>query len=348
MIQATRAQFEEFQGRVEPSASRSLPGPITFVLFPEFTSIALFSMVEALRVANRYVPEKYLWTLASLDGQPVADLNGILVSVDRPYDETGDRPGTVLLAGGNDPELAVTSTFLSWLKRQAGQGVCVGGIDTGPQILAMADLLDGFRATLHWENAPAFQERYPNTQLTSNLFEFDRNRITCAGGTAGIDMVLHAVENDHGHEYAIRISEHFMHERIRCGSERQRMKVPDRLGIHHPKIVKSVELMEKWIEEPLSTTELADAVELSPRQLSRLFKEHLGVTPGHFYLEVRLERARQMLIHSDLSVIAIALACGFQSQSHFSRVYRDKFGVPPRSSRKPARVCHFPAMDSLS
>lgn len=321
-----------------------LPSPIQFVLLPEFTSIALFSLVEALRVANRYVPRKYEWNLVSLDGKNVKDCNGIEVCVTQSFYEPQDPPGTVMLVAGNTPDRFSSPELLAKLRWLSSQGCLLGGVDTAQQLLALGGLLDGYRVTLHWENASAFKERFRQSQLTLNLFEFDRNRVTCAGGTAGIDMVLHAVEAEYGRDIAVRAAEHFMHQRIRNGSEGQRHRATDRWDVHHVKLIKSIELMEAEIEEPLSSSQLAEAVNLSSRQLSRLFKEHLQMSPGQFYLELRLDKAHQMLLHSEMSVNSIAFACGFQSQSHFSRVYREKFGFPPRQTRRRAVKREFPIM----
>ncbi|MCC9608294.1 GlxA family transcriptional regulator [Blastopirellula sp. JC732] len=324
----------------------TLPSPITFLLLPEFTSIAFFSVIEALRVANRYAPKKYAWNLTSLEGGSAKDSNGIEICVSNSIFDLTEPPGTVMVVGGTAPDRFAMPTLFSKLRWFSSQGCLLGAVDTAQQLLAMGGFLDGYRVTVHWENASAFRERFPMCRLTVNLFEFDRNRVTCAGGTAGIDMVLHAVEAEHGRDVAIRASEHFMHERIRSGSEAQRLKATDRWDIHHIKLVKSIELMEAEIEEPLTTAELAAAVSLSSRQLSRLFKEHLNVSPGQFYLELRLDRAHQMILHSELSVNAIAFACGFQSQSHFSRVYREKFDVSPRQTRRREVERQFPVMQA--
>lgn len=341
------SQNSQFQTQTsEPSqTTNTLPSPILFLLLPQFTSIAFFSVVEALRVANRYIPQKYRWRISSLDGRPVSDCNGIFVTPDGSFSDMTEDVSTVILVGGDDPERYSTSALRSTLKWLSSRGITLGGVDTGQQVLAQSGLLDNYRATVHWENAPAFQELYPATNITLSLFEFDRGRLTCAGGTAGIDLVLHAVEVDHGHNFAVRISEHFMHERIRGGSEHQRHNVSDRWGVHHPKLVHCIELMNTNIEEPLSTNQLSESVELSPRQLSRVFKDHLKTSPQQFYLELRLDRAHQMLMHSDMNVISIAVACGFQSQSHFSRVYRAKFGHPPKKSRRPSGQRQFLVMN---
>ncbi|WP_339743677.1 GlxA family transcriptional regulator [uncultured Rubinisphaera sp.] len=323
-----------------------LPSPITFLLLPRFTSIALFSAVEALRVANRYVPKPYHWNLASLDGESVLDINGIPITTAGRFDELSSQSSTILIAGGDDPEASCTPELCSQLRWLSSQGVTLGGLDTGQQILARARLFNGHRVTVHWENAPAFREHHNTLEISQNLYEFDRNRVTCAGGTAGIDMVLHAVECDHGHDYAVRISEHLMHERIRSGSEHQKMTITDRWDVYHPKLVRLIEIMEANIEEPLTTIQLAEAARISSRQLSRLFNKYLNISPGQFYLGLRVERAHMLLIHSQMSVISIAFACGFQSQSHFSRVYRETYGFPPGQARKQTQDRHLVAVDA--
>jgi AraC family carnitine catabolism transcriptional activator len=309
-----------------------LPGPIGFLLIPQFTSIAFASAVESLRIANRYVDQKYEWHLLSPDGEPVADRNGTRIIVQGGIGDFANL-GTVLIIADLHPLDHAKPALIQWLKQLQHRGASLGGIDTGAYILARAGLLKGHRVTLHWENAPAFRELHPDIELTSNLFEFDRGRITCAGGTAAIDMMLEVIEAEHGRAVAVRVSEHFMHQHIRKGSERQRTDIPQRFGVHHPKLVQAIRMMEQEIEEPLRASELAELVGVSTRQLLRLFKEHLSSSPGKLYMHLRLEHAKQLISQSDMSVIDIALACGFQSHSHFSRVYRGKFGHPPRKER---------------
>jgi transcriptional regulator GlxA family with amidase domain len=310
----------------------TLPGPIGFLLIPQFTSISFASAVESLRIANRYVDQKYQWHVLSLDGKPVPDSNGIRLMVHGSVHDF-DQIGTLLIIADLNPRQYAQPDLVNRLRQLSRRGVALGGIDNAAQIIAAAGLLKGYRATMHWENAPAFHELYPDVEITSSLFEFDRDRITCAGGTAAIDMMLDVIEADHGREVAVRVSEHFIHKQIRKGTERQRTDIPQRFAVHHPKIVQAIRMMEQEIEEPLRASELAELVGLSTRQLLRLFKEHLNSSPGKLYMHLRLEHARLLIAQSDMSVIDVAIACGFQSHSHFSRVYRNKFGHSPRGGR---------------
>jgi hypothetical protein len=199
-----------------------LPGPIGFVLIPQFASIALASAIEPLRIANRYLRNAYRWKLLSLDGQPVADGNGITV---QPQGSVFDEPvlGSVIVCADVHPERHYSRELRSWLQQQDAAGASLGALDTGCFLLARAGLLDGIRVTMHWEVLDAFRERFTRTVVAQTLFELDGRRLTCAGGTAAIDMVLEAIARDHGSELAARVAEHCLHERMRPGGAAQRM-----------------------------------------------------------------------------------------------------------------------------
>jgi transcriptional regulator GlxA family with amidase domain len=213
------------------------------------------------------------------------------------------------------------------------KGVDIGALCTGSYILARAGLLNGYRCTIHWENLPSFVEDFPEIEVTSELFEIDRNRLTCAGGTAAIDMMLNIIAMQHGHELAASVADQFMHERIRDRHDRQRMSLQVRLGVRHPKLLTVIKAMEQNLEEPLSRGALASNARLSTRQLERLFRRYLRRSPARYYLELRLNKARLLLLQTNMSVIDVALACGFVSASHFSKCYRDFFGHTPRKER---------------
>jgi transcriptional regulator GlxA family with amidase domain len=219
------------------------------------------------------------------------------------------------------------------LRRFDRQGKDIGALCTGSHILARAGLLDGYRCTIHWENLAGFAEDFPQIEATPELFEIDRNRFTCSGGTAALDMMLNLISSQHGHDLAASVSDQFIHERIRDQHDQQRMALPARLGVRHPKLMAVIKLMEANLEEPLDRGELASAAGLSSRQLERLFRKYLNRSPARYYVELRLNRARLLLLQTNMPVIDVALACGFVSASHFSKCYRDFFGKTPRKER---------------
>jgi len=321
-------------------APRELPQRIGFVLIPRFSMIAFTSAVEPLRIANRLSGRQlYVWQLYSVDGAPVRSSSNIELHPEGTLDQAG-AIGTIVLCGGIDVHLYNERALWSWLRRLERKGADIGAICTATHLLARAGLLDGFRCTIHWENLPSFCEDFPEIDVTTELFEIDRSRFTCAGGTAAIDLMLNLIGRQHGHELAAKVADQFMHERIRDSHDHQRMSLPARLGVRHPKLLSIIALMESNLEEPMSRTSLAEHAELSARQLERLFRKYLNRSPARYYLELRLNRARLLLLQTDMGIIDVALACGFVSASHFSKCYRDFFGHTPRRERSvPATAC---------
>lgn len=313
------------------------PERLLFLLVPDFTMIAFTSAVEPLRLASRVAGRPlYAWTLVSKDGGPVTASNGVSVNVDaaiRDREPASGPPPAVVLCGGIGTERYEDREVFAWLRRHDRHGAEIGALCTGAHALARAGLLDGHRCTIHWENLPGMAEAFPEVEVTGDLFEIDGRRFTCSGGAAAFDLMLHRIASRHGEDLAARVSELCILERIRRPDDRQRMPLPVRLGVHHPKLTRAVEIMEDNIEEPLRQEALARRIGLSRRQLERLFRRHIGRTPAQFYLETRLERARHLIHQTDLPIMGVACATGFVSASHFSTCYRQMFGRTPRAER---------------
>lgn len=309
-----------------------MPTTFWFLLLPGFSMMGLMSSIEPLRVANRFKDELYDWRLLSVDGGPVQASNGMSLNVESALDHD-DRPHTVFVISGFEPLGGYSQPLSAWLHRLDREGVVIGAIDTGSFILAEAKLLAKQRITLHWEAINAFQERYPNLKVTQELFEIDDKRITTAGGTSTIDMMLTLIARDHGEPMAVKVSEQFVLGRIRSRQDHQRMQVTSRYGVHNKKLSLVIAEIERRSENPLTPQQLADLVQITPRQLERLFRQHLNDTPANFYLNLRLDKARQLLRQSDMSVLEVALACGFESSSYFSRRYRKRFQTSPSQDR---------------
>ncbi len=322
------------------SAPRALPQRFGFVLVPQLTQIALVGAVETLRLANRVSGRTlYAWTLLSIDGSPVQASNGLEIAAHGDL-SVGDGLDAIVVCGGLDPAVVNERRLLAWLRTESRRGRDIGSICNGSLTLAKAGLLDGYRCTIHWENLAGFVEAYPEIEVSTELYEIDRSRFTCAGGTAAIDLMLNLIARQHGHELAAKVADHCLHERIRDSHDHQRMSLPARLGVRHPKLLAIIKLMEENLEEPMSRSSLAEHAGLSARQLERLFRKYLNRSPARYYLELRLNRARLLLLQTDMSVIDVALACGFVSASHFSKCYRDFFGHTPRRERgAPVAAC---------
>jgi AraC family carnitine catabolism transcriptional activator len=312
---------------------RPMPQDFHFLLLPGFSSIGFVSAVEPLRVANRFRGELYRWHILSQDGGPVLASNGLSVNADAALQLLG-KGDTLLIVAGFEPLRNLTPQLQRWLRKLDREGVTLGGIDTGSVVLAESGLLDGHRLTLHWEALGAFKETYPQLEVTQELFEIDRSRITCAGGTASIDLMLDLIGQAHGSELAIQVSEQFVLGRIRPRKDHQRMQLASRYGVNNKKLVQVLGEMEQHTEPPLGTLALAESIGVTRRQLERLFRLHLNDTPSNFYLRLRLEKARQLLRQTDMSVLEVSIACGFESPSYFTRSYRARFTRCPREDRR--------------
>jgi len=309
---------------------------IGFFLVPEFSMIAFASAVEPLRLVNR-VSEDTLYTGStySLDGQPVTASNGIPVIVDGTIAEA-EKLDIVFVCSGIHAHKYCDKGLLTRLRRMASHGTDIGALCTGTHILAKAGLLEESRCTIHWENLTAFTEEFPDIDVTSELFEIDRNRYTCAGGTAAVDLMLNLIALQVGSNVAATVADEMIHHRIRDGHEAQRMELRSRLGVAHPKLLAVIQLMEENLEETLSCADLAASVGLSTRQLERLFRKYLKSAPTRYYVELRLKRARFLLRQTSLPILSVALAAGFVSASHFSKCYREHFNRTPSEERRAA------------
>ncbi len=308
---------------------KDLPHNFGFALLPEFSTMPVAAAIEPLRLANRVLDKPfYRWQMLSQDGKPVRGSNGISIAAEGDL-STLLPHSTVIVCTGVNVHKYATRPVLNWLRKLARQGTDIGALCTGAHILAQAGLLTDYACTIHWENMPGFAEQFPDVHVTGALFEVDRQRFTCAGGTSSIDMMLALIASQNGAELASQVADLIMHSPIRHHSEHQRMSLPARIGARHPKLVQIVKRMEENLEEPISPGVLAKEAGLSTRQLERLFRRYLDRSPKRYYLELRLKQARLLLLQTDMAVINVALACGFSTPSHFSKCYRAFYGRTP-------------------
>ena len=317
------------------SSKSAGPLKVGFLLIPNFSMLAFASAIEPLRAANRMSGDTlFSWIVASPDGMQSQASNHVKTEVDGDSTILADCH-IVFVCAGLDVKAQSDKSILNMLRRLDRQGAVIGAICTGTYLMAAAGLLDDRRCTIHWENIDGLAEEFPLLEITNELFEIDDTRITCSGGTASLDMILYMIGQIHGQTLAAQVSDQFIHDRIRDPSDRQRMELRSRLGVSHPKLLAVVDYMEQGLEEPLSQTELAQKANLSTRQLERLFRKYLSTTPTRYYLNLRLARARHLLRQTSMSILSIALACGFVSASHFSKCYREVYGRTPRAERQP-------------
>lgn len=308
-----------------------------FLLVPGYTAIGFTSAIESLRMTNMAARKPLFRALTlTLDGEPVCASNGVQTIPDCAI-ARAPAFDTVLVCGPNPIVYPNEKALIRWLWSLADRNVALGGICTGSYLLARAGLLNGYRCTIHWQDMEHLRERFPELIVSPNIFEIDRDRFTCSGGTASMDMMLHLLGERFVDEAAIALAcDLLLCDRVRDSRDRQRVPLRHRVGPNQNKLSSAVAIMEANTEEPLTLEELANHVELSSRQLERLFHDHLGCTPMDYYIRARLTRARQLLLTTDSPITDIASRCGFSSPSHFTRRYTQFFGLIPRRERQRA------------
>ena len=305
-----------------------------FLTLPNYSLIAVANALEPLRMANRLVGQDvYQWNIVSMDGLPVAASSGLSLAPSGSLESLG-AVDILFVCGGSNVRDAVSPALLTALRRIADRRAALGALCTGGYALARAGLLDHFKATIHWENLSALREEFPRVLISDQLFTIDRNRYTCSGGTAPLDLMLNLIQSKLGPRISRLVSEQFIVDRVRTDSDRQYIPLRAQLGLSHRGLIRVAQLMEENIEKPLSLDRIARATGLSRRQIERLFKRDLNCVPKRYYLEMRLRRARELLLQTAMPIMDITAACGFQSPPHFSKCYRNQFGYPPSAERK--------------
>lgn len=329
--------MDSFEPPRLPSPSR--PTHIGFLMVPEYTIITLTNAVGVLRLANRLSGRSlYLWTCHTLTGEPVDSSSHLKLVPDGDVD-AARNVDMLFVCAGYDPERQATPTLCRIIEEFAAAGTPLGGLCTGSHLLAAAGALDGYRCAIHWENAQALRETFPSLSVSSSLFVIDRDRYTCSGGVASIDLMLNMVASAHGRELMQGISAQFVLERVRTEEDVQRTPLHYLVGAGQGgRLIEAVALMEANVEEPLSLTELAGYVGISRRQLERLFHVHLHCTPSHYYLDLRLHRGRLLLLQTGATVAEVAARCGFATPARFTKAYTQRYGRYPRDERRGAGI----------
>lgn len=316
--------------------------PLLFriIVTPNFNMSATMGFADPLRAAN-YLEgiTHFRWEFVSETGGECRASNGVSIMTEALGSRASDDADFLVVSASWTPEDHSTAAIQSALRQAARRNATIAAIDTGAFILAEAGLLKGRRATVHYEHMDAFQELYPDTRLSENLYVFDGNRISCCGGAAAIDFALHIIQGTHGSALANAAARYIFHPSLRERGTPQNPQDSEPLGATVPLPVRrAIKAMEDNLEDPLPISEICTLAEVSHRQLDRLFARHLKKTPALYYRDIRLDRARGLVTQTTLSMAEIAFASGFSSQVHFSRAYKDRFGLPPIKDRIEGRI----------
>ena len=302
---------------------------VAFVLLPKFTMLAFSAALEPMRMANQLTQQVlFRWTVLSDDGRPVACSIGVPIVVDGAWPEAKPE-GIILVVSGVEPEGKASVALGDWLRGLWRRGLTVGGLCTGAYALAQAGILKGRRFTMHWDNTTAFAENFPDLEPSRQVFSMDDRVMTCAGGVAAADMMLKLISDRFGAELGQEVMNMCLLTQRRDEADSQTASLATRLGTRHDKLLQAAAYLEARIEEELDLDGCAEHLNLSRRQIERLFNRYLGITPVRYMNDLRLARGRALLAETDMKVTDVAVACGYASTSHFSKSFRKKYGVSP-------------------
>lgn len=319
------------------TATAAPPHRLGILLLPQFSFAGLGALLDPLFIINWLAQEpRFDWRLLG-DAPTVPASNGVSLGVEVDWPAPTELDSVLVLASFETKALTGDRSLAMWLRHCAAAGVELGGIEMGSEVLASACLLDGRRAAVHWDNLEGFQELYPRVEAVGELYTLGDGRLTCAGGTAVLDMMLAWLARRVEAPLMEELQHHLLERRCRPGQSIQLATAPERQPQTSAQLRRVIRLMRRAIESPLTNTELADEIGLSVRQLERRFKAELGVTPKRYYLWLRINRAHRLLQQTDLSVAQVASGAGFGSLEHFSRAYRRFFGCAPSQDRVQSR-----------
>ena len=317
---------EEYRGR-----------RVGVLLIDGFALMSYASVVEPLRAAN-LLAGRTLYRIDNIpaSGDVATSSGGAIVPASGRVGASADYDLVVTAAGG-DPALYRDARVFEWLRALSRQGVTLGGVSGGPVVLASAGLMNGRRMTVHWEHVAALAEISPALLVERSLYVIDRDRVTCAGGTAPMDLMHALIAEHHGPDLARRVSDWFLHTQVRPAGGPQRSGRVARYRTTDPALLRATEAMENHLADPLELNQLASIAGVSSRQLNRSFRNKIGESTMRFYRQLRLEKARSLLTNSSLRITEIALATGFENPGHFSTAFLKRFGSPPSSYRTDMR-----------
>ncbi|MFC3181646.1 GlxA family transcriptional regulator [Cypionkella sinensis] len=308
------------------------PLTLALLVLPQASILEVASTLDPLRSANRHLGhEAYRWRVVSPDGGPVPLTCGIELPSNGPLSAAEGADALIVIAGFQQSRSA-TQPLVRDLSRIAARFAAIGGIDAGAWVLARAGLLNGYKATVHWEDLEDFAATHPQIDVAPDRFVIDRNRFTAGGAAPACDLMLHLIRARHGPALALQVAASFI-TTARDGTEPQMIRAqPDpRLD---PRVSAAISRMESRLDSPETTAEIAAALGMSPRRLEQIFAENLGLTPAAHALGLRLAAARRMITDTRHPLAEVALRCGFSSASSLSRAFRGQFGIPPSSLRR--------------
>lgn len=306
------------------------PLDIEVLVIPESTLISVAAVIEPMRAANRVLGRRqFVWAVTTPDGEPAPTHSGIPVPAARPFDPLASAAPLIVI-GSFNIATHMTPGLVRRLGRAGRSRPLIGGVEAGAWVMARAGLLTGRQATTHWEDLEDFAAAYPDVATLPRRFVIDGNRFTTGGAGPALDLMLELIRVRLGYPLSLEVAKMFIYEQPGRAEQAPALTLA---RPREPHLARAVEVMEAHLDEPWPIPRIARAAGVGARHLQTLFRDNLGVTPYGYYLAVRLNRARRMLIETLLPALEIAEQTGFASPASFTRAYRRQHGESPRETR---------------
>lgn len=311
----------------------SEPLVIDFLVLPDVSMLSLASAIEPLRAANRVAGRTlFRRRLLSPDGAAVPTSGGVPIPVEAAF-RAGDARDCLVVVAAFNVGTHARPPLLAALRHVARKGIALGGIESGSWVLAMAGLLDGRRATTHWEDLEEFAARFTGIDVRPDRYVVDGSRFTTGGASPALDLMLHLIRARHGSALALDVASLFIYDELRVAGDPQPMVSLGRLGWSEPRVASAIRIMEERLDRPLAVPELARRAGIGARMLETLFARAVGMSPRDYYAALRLNAGRRLVLETPKSMTEIAAQTGFASASAFARSFRARFGESPREAR---------------
>ena len=296
--------------------------------------LVLASLIDPMRAANRLSKRQcFNWKLVAIDGLPVKCTCGLEITPDEKFSST-DRGNLFFIVSGFKQFEYITNEQIALVRRFASRFDAMGGADTGAWILAKAGLLNGKSATTHWEDLEDFTSNFRRTNVQPDRFVIDKDIVTIGGASPTFDFMLHLIRSRLGYPLALEVASVFVYDETHFSTDAQPLVSLGLLNDFEPRVTKAIRIMESRLDEPISVTAIARKLSMSSRRLENLFRQHLQASPGSYYLNLRLQRARKYVTDTLLPMQEIAIRTGFNSLSAFSRSFKQSYNSTPSAYRQ--------------
>lgn len=314
-------------------AERS-PLTLTFLVFSGASIMCVASAIDPLRAANRVTGETLFdWTIVSADGQPAITTSGLPIAVSGRFDPAA-RADVLVAIGGFGTRAGSSGPLVAAFRRAAKAARAVGGVEAGGWLVARAGLLDGRAATTHWEDLEDFSAAFPGVDVRPDRYVIDGPVFTTGGASPTFDLMLHLIRSRLGMAVALDVASVFIYDQARAATDAQPLVSLGRLDGYDPRLAQAIRLMESHVDRPLPVSAIALRAGVTARTLEKIFAAAIGETPGAYYLRLRLNAARRLVLDTAEPMADIAARSGFSSSAAFSRAFSRTFGKSPATMRR--------------